>query len=179
MKKKKYLRNCTKDETKAEYDCTMKFIASEMNCSIVLAEKSFYPENYPLCQTQYEFDSYIKIRKNIYNGSYDKQLQHCYLRRCSEESWVARFQAPITKEHNQQILELTELNKTEKMAMLTFWMPYTEVTCFLRYRWLDEFLCSYHIFFKYSKPHYKKFGILKKTCQSLLMLSSLISFHPM
>ena len=127
MKKKKYLRNCTKDETKAEYDCTMKFIASEMNCSIVLAEKSFYPEHYPLCQTQYEFDSYIKIRKNIYNGSYDKQLQHCYLRRCSEESWVARFQAPITKEHNQQILELTELNKTEKMAMLTFWMPYTEV----------------------------------------------------
>ena len=130
MKKKKYLRNCTKDENKAEYDCTMKFIASKMNCSIVLAEKSFYPEHYPLCETQYDLDSYIKIRKNIYNGSYDKELQHCYVRRCSEESWLARFQAPITKEHNQQIkkyFKLTELNQSEKMAMLTFWMPYTEV----------------------------------------------------
>ena len=40
MKKKKYLRNCTKDETKAEYDCTMKFIASEMNCSIPVSPQN-------------------------------------------------------------------------------------------------------------------------------------------
>ena len=46
-------------------------------------------------------------------------------------------------------------------------------------RWIFMLLPFHIFFFKYSKPHYKKFGILKKTCQSLLMLSSLISFHPM
>ena len=127
MKKKTYLRDCTDDKKQAEYDCIMKFIASKMNCTIVLAEKKFYPDNYPLCKTKYELRLYAKIRKNVYNGNYSKELKHCFVRRCTEASWIASYQAPITKEHNKYIMEVLKYNESEKMALLTFWMPYSEV----------------------------------------------------
>ena len=141
MKKKTYLSDCNDDEEQPEYDCIMKFIATKMNCTIVLAEKKFYPDDFPLCKTKYELKLYAKVRKNVYNGNYSKELEHCFVRRCTEESWIASYQAPITKEHNQYIMEVLNYNETEKMALLTFWMPYSEVhitymiTCFIKWQY--------------------------------------------
>ena len=70
MKKKTYLSDCNDDEEQPEYDCIMKFIATKMNCTIVLAEKKFYPDDFPLCKTKYELKLYAKVRKNVYPINY-------------------------------------------------------------------------------------------------------------
>ena len=128
MKKKTYLRNCTEDKEQAEYNCTMNFIASKMNCSIALSEKMFYPKHFPLCKTKYELELFIELRKNIYRGYYKEELKKCFVKTCTEASWVASYQAPITKEHNQEIKKVFGYNEKEKLSALSFWMPYSEVS---------------------------------------------------
>ena len=87
-KAKRKVSNC-KPEKSQKYDRVMKFIASQMNCSIEL-EKQYFPEDYPLCQSKEELKSYIDIKLSIYQHLYDDQLQQCFETKCYEKYWIAK-----------------------------------------------------------------------------------------
>ena len=90
MKKKLSVFNCTDTQMK-RYDCIMNFIASKMNCSILL-EKTYFPKNYPLCTTQEDLQSYYNIRLKIYQGLFDKELKSCHEHKCKQKLWVSNLQ---------------------------------------------------------------------------------------
>ena len=94
-KAKRKVSNC-KPEISQKYDCVMKFIASQMNCSIEL-EKPYFPEDYPLCQSNEELKSYMDLKLSIYQHLYDNQLQQCFVTKCYKKYWTAKHWSDFNK----------------------------------------------------------------------------------
>ena len=108
-KAKRKVTNC-KPEKSQKYECIMKFIASQMNCSIEL-EKSYFPEDYPLCQSKEELKSYMDLRLSIYQHLYDDQLKQCFETKCYEKYWVAKHWADLNKDILGTLPQLAEFNE--------------------------------------------------------------------
>ena len=121
MKKKLSVFNCTDTQMK-RYDCIMNFIASKMNCSILL-EKIYFPKNYPLCTTQEDLQSYYKIRLKIYQGLFDKELKSCHQQKCRQKSWVSNLQGQHLVHHSTGKND----GNTDNIAAFSFQMSNKEV----------------------------------------------------
>ena len=119
MKKKVSVFNCTDTQMK-RIDCIMNFIASKMNCSILL-EKTYFPKNYPLCTTQKDLQSYYNIRLRIYQGLFDEELKSCHENKCKQKSWVSNLQG----QHVVSYSPKGSLN--DKIAAFSFQMSNKEV----------------------------------------------------
>ena len=107
-KAKRKVSKC-KPEKSQKYECVMKFIASQINCSIEL-EKSYFPEDYPLCQSIEELKSYLDLKLSIYQHLYDDQLQHCFETKCYEEYWIAKHWGDLEKDILGTLPQLAEFN---------------------------------------------------------------------
>ena len=105
---KRKVSNC-KPEKSQKYECIMKFIASRMNCSIEL-EKSYFPEDYPLCQSNEELKSYMDLKLSIYQHLYDDQLQQCFETKCYEKYWIAKHWADLDKDIVGTLPQLAEFS---------------------------------------------------------------------
>ena len=118
-KAKRKVSNC-KPEISQKYDCVMKFIASQMNCSIEL-EKQYFPEDYPLCQSKEELKSYIDIKLSIYQHLYDDQLQQCFETKCYEKYWIAKHWTDFDKDFLGKLPQLADfVNKNFTVLSIGF-----------------------------------------------------------
>ena len=79
----KKINNCIEDP-KEQFGCIMNFIASKMNCSIPW-ERQFYSQKLALCESKEELQNYIKLKLDIYNLTYDRELSQCLKSKCFEK----------------------------------------------------------------------------------------------
>ena len=118
-KAKKKVTHC-KPEKSQKYECIMSFIASQMNCSIEL-EKSYFLEDYPLCQSKEELKSYLDLKLSIYQHRYDDQLQQCFETKCYERYWIAKHWADFDKDFLGKLPQLADfVNKNFTVLSIGF-----------------------------------------------------------
>ena len=115
-KAKKKVINC-KPQKSQKYECIMNFIASQMNCSIEL-EKSYFPEDYPLCQSKEELKSYLDLKLSIYQHHYDDKLQQCLETKCYEKYWIAKHWGDLDKEILGTLPQLAQF-KDQNLTVVT------------------------------------------------------------
>ena len=61
-------------------------------------EKQFYPQKLALCKTKEDLKNYIKLKLDIYNLTYDKELSQCLKAKCYEKQAIPNSKMDFDEE---------------------------------------------------------------------------------
>ena len=99
----------------------MEFLVSKMNCSMEW-EVQYYPANFPTCQSNEDLKKYIELQKSVYNGKFEKEIQHCFGKKCQQNHTKIDLRLEMDMEYvDQYILPSMENEITfDNITLLIF-----------------------------------------------------------
>ena len=98
MKTNKRITNCNSQKI---FECTMEFIVSKMNCSMEW-EVQHYPAHFPTCQSKEDLKKYIELQKSVFNGAFEKEIGHCFGKKCQQNYAKADLRIEMDEEYVYQ-----------------------------------------------------------------------------
>ena len=124
MKTNKRISNCNSQKI---FDCTMEFIVSKMNCSMEW-EVQYYPANFPICQSKEDLKKYIELRKSVYNGEFEKEIRHCFGKKCQQNYTMIDLRLDMDMEYvdqyilpsNKNDITVNDITYDSNISVLTF-----------------------------------------------------------
>ena len=93
----------------------MEFVVSKMNCSMEWEEK-YYSKQYPSCKSEEELKTYLELRKDVYTNKFEKELEHCFAKKCHQNYATADLKLDLDKE----LLIMSGYGNASDIVYLTF-----------------------------------------------------------
>ena len=109
MKTNRRISNCNSQKI---FDCTMEVLVSKMNCSMEW-EIQHYPAHFPICQSKEDLKKYIELQKSVHNGEFEKEIGHCFGKKCQQNHAIIDLRLEMDKEYvDEYVLKKNENDVT-------------------------------------------------------------------
>ena len=61
-------------------------------------EVQYYPAFFPTCQSKEDLKKYIELQESVYNGEFEKEIGHCFGKKCQQNHTIVDLRMDMDKE---------------------------------------------------------------------------------